>query len=162
MMAKRRKKIKETDYEVDVKDTALGSTTSDTTTTVSAASAGQAISTATGGQPPKDTEVVTVKKKTSIGGQSVASQGVVGNTMEGYKRPTMKSITESVEYPYSITLPMPFKSFLESNDFVYSEVGNSTLVQFNTKQSLTKCLRALNKSDDPRADVIFDGIGRSI
>lgn len=156
------KKIKETEYEVAIQDTNPGSKTPTTTSKVTAASADQAISTATGGQPTTDAEVVTVRKKSPTGAPSQPSQGVVSNTMETYKRPTMKAITEGVNYPYSITLPMPFKKFLESNNFVYTEVGNSTMVRFNNKGSLVECLRALNKSTDPISDVIFDGIGRSI
>ncbi len=94
-----------------------------------------------------------------------SSKGGVHSTSmhaESYKVPTMKKITESVAYPYSVSLPIQFRAFLESVGMDYYDIGSTVVVKFETKQSLTEGIRVLKKSKHEKATIIMNGIGRSI
>lgn len=167
-MAKRATKSKRTkktvakeanEYEVTVNDTSIGSSTPSQTTMVRTTSADQAVDQATAGQQAVDAESITVKKVDPMKSKT-APNGTNKGVVE--KAPTMKQITESVSYPYPISLPMQFETFLKEHDFDTTSIGNTVMVKFESKKALTEALRKLNKSDDAKAKIILDGIGRSI
>ena len=149
-----RKKTKEAEYEVDVQNTSPGASVTSSSTSVDASSTEDAIRTATRGRPTKNGEEITVRKVDPR--NKPMSKGVV----EGAK--PIKTITESVKYPYSFTIPKTFSGFLEEMDMEYKQVGHSVMVEVANKTQLAETLRKMNKSDDPKAGIIMLGISRSV
>jgi len=82
--------------------------------------------------------------------------------MNKVKKPSIKHITEAVEYPYSIGLPRSFDTFLQSSSIDYILTNNQVMVTFQNKTQFLKSLRILNKSKDNAATIIIDGIIRSL
>ena len=151
---KKRVATKEADYEVQMKDTSPAAKVQSRATKVSAASPEAAIKAATGGKPTSDKEVVTVRKDDP-------SNNTPNVTIEA-KKHSMKTITETVKYPYSFSVPRTFSEFLESVGLEYSSIGNNVMVKFENKSQLTEGLRTLNKSKDNKSKIIIDGISRNI
>ena len=78
------------------------------------------------------------------------------------KTPTMKAVTEAVEYPWSITIPPAFTTLLERINVEHTNIPYGVMARFETKTKLMSFLREMKKSKDSRSDVILDGIYRSI
>jgi len=78
------------------------------------------------------------------------------------KTPSIKKITDSIEYPYSISLPKTFNTFCDSNNIEYLISNNQVVIQFKNKTQLTTCLKHLKKSKEEASSIIVDGIIRSL
>lgn len=157
--ARKTKKVKEADFEVTVKDTSPGSQTPEKSTKVNAINPDQAMDTAMGGQQATGAEEVTVKKVDPAAGTGAPKPGGV---MSEAKIGTIKAITEAATYPYSVSLPKPFRKFLENAGLEPIEVGSTVMVRFDTKTQLSEAISALKKDDAPEAMVILHGINRSV
>lgn len=153
------KKVQEADYEVTVKDTTPGSQTPEKSAKVNAANPDQALDTAMGGKQPTGAEEVIVKKSSPTAGTGAPKPGGV---MSEAKIGSIKAITEAADYPYSVSLPKPFRKFLESVSFDHMEVGSTVMVRFDNKSQLSEAISVLKKSDADEATVILNGISRSV
>lgn len=167
-MTKRKPKIKENEYEVQTTDTRPGASTPQASTTVQAGTPDAAMKMATAGKPPPSpTQITTIRKKTPGVSGSPSNDPTVSITPgPGGVVPesiaSNKKIIESVQFPYSITLPSSFKSFLDETKIATRTVGDSVMIRFDQKASLTETLRVLRNSTDSRASVILSGISRSL
>lgn len=153
------KKVQEADFEVTVKDTTPGSQTPEKSAKVNAQNPDQALDTAMGGQQPTGAEEVTVKKVDPTAGTGAPKPGGV---MSEAKIGTIKAITESADYPYSVSLPKPFRKFLEAANLSVTEVGSTVMVRFDNKSQLGEAISALKKSNTNEATIILQGISRSV
>lgn len=169
---KRARKVKEAqEYEVTVQDDTPGAAKTKTTTTVQAGNPEQAVDAAI---DPADsvgggTDNVTIKKKEpevggvgGVGGAQAQTGGVHMEKAKAKPRFNAKKLAEAVEYPYTVFLPRPFKSFLERTNIKASEVGHGMMIRFTTKSQLTSALRELNKMGGDKAGIILNGIRESI
>lgn len=163
-MARRKKKTNEAEYEVVVRDTTPGAKTPEKATKVNAVDPKKAVELATGGKPARDAEEIAVKKKVPGAPKPPGGAPVQGgvNSVESVKPKSMKAITEAVDYPYSISLPQQFQGFLEKLNIPHNQVGHTVMMRFDNKNQLTEALRAFNKSDNPKAEIVLNGINRSL
>jgi len=169
---KRARKIKEApEYEVTVQDDTPGAVKTKTTTVVQAGNPEQAVDAAI---DPADSiaggaDNISIKKKApgdevdGVGGATSQTGGVHMEKAKTKKtRFNAKKLAEAVEYPYTVFLPRPFKSFLERTNITASEVGHGMMLRFTTKKQLTSVLRELNKMGGDKAAIILNGIRESI
>ena len=166
---KRARKIKEApEYEVTVHDDTPGAVKTKTTTVVQAGNPEQAVDAAI---DPADsigggTDDISIKKKVpgdEVDGETTQPGGVHMEKAKTKKiRFNAKKLAEAVEYPYTVFLPRPFKSFLERTNIATSEVGHGMMIRFTTKSQLTSALRELNKMGGDKASIILNGIRESI
>lgn len=116
---------------------------------------------ATNDDDPIDALTLLARNRRNPIGPRVAGPGVAGQ-LESTRRVNSKRITETVSYPYLVSLPLPFRAFLESASMSYIVGGNSVIMKFADKRSLTEGIKKLKSSGDVRATTILAGIDRSI
>lgn len=154
---KPKKTMKEDEFIVKTSDETPGAKELETQTKINAATSADAARIATQ-KNPRAADSVVVQKASEV---KPNVPGVVPTT-ETYTRPSMKKIVETVHYPYSVSLPRPFRTFLETSGIPYTERGNMLMFTHHNKSQLLDTLRLLKNSDEQKATVIMDGIGRSI
>lgn len=151
-----KKKMVEGEYEVAVTDNTPGTKIPKKTATVDARNAETAVSAALDGAEG-GAEEVTVKKKSAMGRGGNSSGGNTGGGVH-----SMESITEAVKYPYTISLPRAFASFLTESGIDYVEVGTTVMTTFPNKTRLRDALREFKKANMKKATIILEGVGRSL